>query len=344
MRRTTRRRLLAAVCGGAAGVAGCAGLSGAGLDGTPSDTATPAPVPTATADGGVAAATVDTVVSFDDLGPNSLAVDGEGAVYVGAGIAGQVRKLPTDRTGATGLSPDATERVATLETRDGFLLGIAIHERTLYAALSSRREETHGIWRVPLNGDPPATRVAPFDTDLQLREVFVDESRNRLLVAHDRRGTVSAVDPVDGTVTTWLAHDLLEAPTRGATGLAAGADGDVLVTNYERGRIVRVPVADDGSPGEPTVAVEDAAGLSGAAGLAADDGMVYVAARNLNRILRIPPSGTIETLATADDGLDLPTDVAFAGAGEDGVLFVANFGFEPMVGLTGDPSLVRLEL
>lgn len=344
MRRATRRRFLAVACGGAAGLAGCGDLSTAGFDGTATGTTTPAPVPTDGSGGRSGPAAVETVVSFDDRGPNGLAVDEDGAVYVSTGIAGEIRKLPADRTSETGLSADATERVAGLDPRDGFLYAIAVHDGALYAALSSRQPGTHGVWRLPLTGHTGPSKIAAFDTALRLRDVFVDEARCRLLVTHDRRGAVSAV-ALDGSETGgWLDHERLDATRRGPTGLASTPDGDVLVSHYERGRILRVPVGDDGAAGTPDVAVDDAAELSGAAGLATDGRTLYVAARNLNRVVRLPPDGSVETLATADAGLDLPTDVAVVRSGNSSAMFVANFGFEPMVGLTGDPSIVRLEL
>lgn len=335
MSRQSRRRFLAA-----AGSAVTVGLGGCGQvadDRTPTDSVTPAPVP-ATQSPSERRAT--TVVTFDGIGPVSVAFGPGEDLYMAMGVSGEIRRLQSDRTGETGLTVDATERVTTLDAGNGFLYAIDILDETLYAALSSREETTHGIWKLPLDGDE-ATRIAAFDPGLRLRGILVDAGRNRALVTHARRGGLSTVDLDDGTATRWLDDQLFDAEIRGATGLTR-KEGMVYVTNFEHGRVVQVPVADDGSAGTPSVYAEDTARLSGASGLTATDEALYVAAANLNRVIQVGTTGDLRTLAAAESGLDLPTDVALTPAG-DGV-FVANFGFEEMVGLTGSPSLIRLSL
>lgn len=55
-----------------------------------------------------------------DLVPENLAFDGDGDLYFGI-TAGQVRRLPADRTGETGLTLEDTRRVAALP---GSVIGV----------------------------------------------------------------------------------------------------------------------------------------------------------------------------------------------------------------------------
>lgn len=335
MSRPTRRRFLAAACSAVtAGLAGCGGVVD---DRTATDSVTPVPVPTTRSP---SAGRATTVVTFDGIGPVSVVVGPEGDLYMAMGVSGEIRRLPATRTGEAGLTADATERVATLDSGNGFLSALDVLDDTLYAALSSREASTHGVWKLPRAGGTP-TRVTAFDPGLRLRGILVDAARNRALVTHARRGALSTVDLDDGTVTRWLADQLFDAEIRGATGLARIGE-TVYVTNFEHGRVVQIPVADDGTADAPSVLTEDAALLSGASGLTATDRTLYVAAANLNRVVQVGTDGDVRTLTAAESGLDLPTDVALAPDGEG--LFVVNFGFEEMVGITGSPSLVRLSL
>lgn len=331
--RLRRRELLASALGTvAAGLAGCGSSTDTGTERTETVTAAPLPQTPESRE-------ITTVVEFDGLGPVNLDVVPSGDVYIAMGLSGQVRRLPASRTRETGLTVEATELVATLDTGNGFLYALDSVGDTLYAALNTRQAATHGVWRVPLDDGTP-TRVAPFDPGIRLRALVADSERGRVLVTHAQDGVVSTVRLDDGETTQWLRHQSLTADLRGPSGLAA-ANQRVYVSNNERARIVEVPVDDDGAAGAPTVVAEDAALLSGASGLAVDGSSLYAAVTNLNGVVRID-AGTIETLGSARDGIDLPTDVALAPEGD--ALFVANFGFEQMSGLTGDPSLMRVPL
>jgi DNA-binding beta-propeller fold protein YncE len=335
MNRPSRRRLLAAACGVTmGGLAGCRGLSDLGT--TPTERVTPAPVPaTPTPREGE----TSRVVTFDGLGPVDVAATPNGALYMAMGISGQIRRLPADRTTETGLTVSETDLVARLDPGNGFLYALDVLDETVYAARSSRHSSTHGIWQLSDGGD--ASRLAALDPRRRLRGLLVDGDRRRLLVTNARRGLLLTVDLDDGTTAEWFDDSLLDASVRGPTGLAWLGES-VCVTNNERGRLVQIPVEADGSAGAPTALVENATRLSGASGVATDGQALYVAAANLNRIVRVEQSGELRTLATDDDGLDIPTGVATAPDNDE--LFVTNFGFEEMVGVTGDPSLSRLRL
>lgn len=86
---------------------------------------------------------------------------------------------------------------------------------------------------------------------------------------------------------------------------------------------MRVPVNPDGSAGTPSLVHGPyCAALLGADGLAVDAGGALIVTLNLqNRLVRIEPGGAIQSLATADDGLDFPASVAVTPGG----FVVANY-------------------
>ena len=94
------------------------------------------------------------------------------------------------------------------------------------------------------------------------------------------------------------------------------------------GRLVRVPVADDGSAGEGTTYFEGP-GIFGADGITTREQDVYVAANSLNEVVVVSPDQETTTLASGDDGLVFPSDVAFGTTdAQQGDLFVCNFANE----------------
>lgn len=300
------------------------------------------------ASGVAAAQQTRTVVDFDGVGPENLAVDADGNVYMTMDFSGEVRKLAAEDASRSGLGIDDTELVATLDPgTDGFITGIVEVDGTLYVALPSfdSGPDDHGVWEITRDGDGDASLLADLPLDRLPNGMLHDEGEDRLLVTDSFLGEILHVDLPDGEVETWLDDDLLDAKTFiGANGIAMDRDGDVFVANLDFGRVVRIPVEDDGSAGEPETFVE-APALVGADGLAFDQGrMLYVAVNGQDAVVRIPPSGIITPVADEDDGLDFPADVAFGRAGGTrGALFVANFAFDPATGqISGDPSLVRV--
>lgn len=113
----------------------------------------------------------------------------------------------------------------------------------------------------------------------------------------------------------------------GANGIAI-RHNTVYVTNTEKASLVMFPVLPDGSPGTPHVLAQGPA-LGGADGIALDvHGTVWIPVISQSTIVRVSPDGAIDTFATADDGLDWPSSIAFGtGRGERKTLFAVNFSW-----------------
>ncbi len=304
--------------------------------------------------GGVATAEghVETFVSLDPAGgefPEGIAVDKTGNVYVSMILLDQIWKIDPsgDRsifaefgipgTGPAGLAMDAAGNL--------FVAASGLDLATGVTDPAAR-----GVYRIDRDGTIerlPGTEAIVFAND----------------VALDKRGNVYATDSARGQVwriargdaaELWAEGPLLEGDGSAGFGFPIGANGiafrhgRMLVANTERGLLAEIPIEPDGSGGVQTLFAGSPA-LVGADGIAFDvRGGVYVGVGVQNTVVRVDGDGSIETLATDDDGLNQPSTVAFGtGMNERRTLFVANFSiFSPAptpgvlklsVGVPGQP-------
>ena len=273
---------------------------------------------------------VETFVAFDPAAgefPEGIAVGKRGSVYVSLIPANQIRRIAPS---------GAQSVVAEFDVPGLGPAGLAVNATgTIYVAVSSlnlaTRETdpaTRGVYRVLEDGTSerlPGTGAMLFPNDVTL----------------DKRGNVYATDTSGGAVwrisrrgsaEVWADHPLLKGSGAFGFGFPIGANGialrhnTIIVANTERGLLVAIPIEPDGSAGAPTVLAESPA-LVGTDGIALDvHGNIYAGIGVQNRIVRIAGDGYIVTLATAEDGLNQPSTVAFGtGRSERKTLFVANF-------------------
>ncbi|WP_241244067.1 MULTISPECIES: SMP-30/gluconolactonase/LRE family protein [Haloarcula] len=329
-RRATRRRFLMGCSAIASvGLAGCTGGDeSTATDSTPSPTDDGDAEPTTTTDEPPATdtatatpdqAAVETLVSVGgDRVPENMALGPDGGLYFGI-TAGEVRRVPAVETGATGLSLEDTEQIATLPGAIGVE---AAPDGTVYVAVATQDDQA-GVWEIPLDGDAAQlVEMGGFPND-----IHYDADQERLLVTESQNGVVYAVT-TDGERSTWLDDDRLETESFGANGITRDADGDIFVAvtraPEETGRLLRVPVESDGAAGEPSMFFEGGA-IFGADGITSRDGDIYVAANSQNRVVRVTADGTTDVVATADDGLVFPSDVLFRTGDQQESLFICNF-------------------
>lgn len=294
--------------------------------------------------GGVASADdgPERLFSYDPTAgelPENIAIDRHGAKYVSMNPRGEIwRVTPDNRRQST---------FASFDIGVGPLNGLAGLEvdptGTIFACLNSGGTgDTHGIWQVTRDGEASVFAALPTDTfpnDLTL-------DGHSLLVTDTIGGTVLRVDREE--VTEWASGPLLEGTGEfgfgipiGANGITRGGDGTVYVGVAERGHIVEIPVRPDGSAGRPELFVADPR-LLPIDGLAIDTrDDLYAAIIGQNTVVRVTREGHIETLATAADDLDNPSDVTFGTSrGEQTSVFITNFAFLSQE----DPSLMKLDV
>ena len=280
--------------------------------------------------------TVETVASFDAANaelPEGLAITDRGVIYVGLAPTGQIVKV---RDGGR-VSP-----VATLPRGEGFLVGLALDRRDrLFAALASFDDATHGIWRVRSDGS--ARRVVPLPTDAFPNAIAF---RGRSMFVTDSFG--GAVWRIrGGRARIWAQDDILLGDA--SADLPIGANGlaffgrFLYVSNTQKGRIVRIPVEPGGRAGTPVLLVEDEA-IVGADGIAFDvRGYLYVAVNEQDRLVRLGPSGGMETLANRADGLDFPATPIFGERPPHRTdLYLTNFALD--LDANPDPALLVLDV
>ena len=281
-----------------------------------------------------AAKQLRTVVDFDppDL-PENLAIDGDGNVFMSMALTRELRKLPAGNANKTNLEKGDTELVATLGSEGTFVTGVEVDDDgTLYAANTNFDQETASIiWSVAHDGT--TMQLASLPGDAFPNGILIDANRNRLLVSDSFRGAVWAV-ALDGSgATSWVDDSSLDPSADpwanpgtvfGANGLAV-SEGVLHVANLDFGRIVRIPVEDNGDAGTPIAFVEDDS-LVGADGITFHNrSTLYVSVNAQNAIRRVNDAGKIKTVVSGGP-LDYPADVAFDTGGR-GRLFVANFAF-----------------
>ncbi len=269
--------------------------------------------------------------------PEGVAVDKVGNLYVSFMPLGQIRKI----------TADGTDPVV-VQFPDPGTLGLAVDAvGNLYACHGSGNPATVGVYR--LSRDGVLERFAGTEQML-----FANS------LTFDKRGNLYATDSATGTIwritrwgdaAPWLQHELLEGlgqipgyPPIGANGIVYWKS-TLYVANTEKGLIVRVPIAVDGSPGEPEM-VSDDPSVYGPDGLALDVfGNLYIPLVFQDKLVRLDPvDGSVTELATLDDGLDEPASLAFSTQrGDRQTVFVTNFAVMPEDGGSG-PALLKIDI
>lgn len=330
---SSRRRFLTGVAA-ATGVALASGATGA------QETTTTQGTQTTTAEAQTAeGVTAEVVAEFEPPNlPENLATDAE-SVYASMAPARQIWEVPPE---------DDPSSVASIgpEDGEGILLGVTrTDEGTMYAALNSGVSETHGVWRVP--ADAEAELMASIPTEGSFPNGITHELGDGLLVSDSGRGAIWRA--TDAGAEPWFDNPLLDpnpyADSQiGINGIDVGPEGDLYAANLNFGAVVRIPV-EDGTPGEPSVVVQND-DLVGADGIAVDDQRnVYVAVNATDTVSRVTPDGSIETLASGG-ALAFPSDVHFGPGDDQSTLYVSNFAFPAFQAedRTANPSVMRLGL
>lgn len=285
-----------------------------------------------------AAVEVQVVIAYDLAAgeqPEGVAIDKRGDVFVSISPLGQIRKIGRDGSEST---------LATLvPPESGFgPLGLAVDAPgNVYAAVATFNPATSGVYRIARDGTferLPGTGAIAFPNGLTL------DKRGNVYVSDTILGAVWRI-PAGGEAPAelWFQSQLLLGDSSAGLGVPIGANGiayrqnEIVVGNSEGARLLRISINPDGSAGTATVLAEGPA-LYFADGLAFDvHGDVWVAVIAQSKIVRVSPDGAITTVATAADGLDWTSSIAF---GKNDDLWAVNFAIGPLGG--AGPALLRL--
>lgn len=289
----------------------------------------------------VAGAAVNTVVVVDydpaagEL-PEGVAVDKRGDVFVSLAPLGQVRKITpggAETTLAQVVPPGAGNGV----------LGLAVDAPgNVYVAAATLDTATSGVYKITRDGSfarLPGTGAIAFPNGVTL------DKKGNVYVTDTVLGAVWRVPATGGTAELWYQSSLLEGSGIFGFGFPLGANGiayrqgAIVVGNTEGARLVRIEIEPDGSAGAGVVLAEGLP-LLAVDGIAFDvHGNVWAAVIAQSTIVRVSPGGAVTTMATAADGLDWVSSIAF---GKSGDLWAVNFAIGPPGG--PGPALLRLDM
>jgi gluconolactonase len=261
------------------------------------------------------------------LHPEGVAVDKRGDIWCG-GELGQIYRISDDGT-----------ILQVMASTGGFILGIAFDQRGLLYACDLKHK---CVFRF----DPESNDLSTFasGSSHQAMKVpnwpVVDAARNVLYVSdsHDAREHGPGIwrfdlDTGDGAL--WY-----DQPLSFANGMVLTRDGSAMLVAETFGhRISKIPVNPDGTAGERVTVVELGEALPD--GLAIDvEGNVYIACYEPSQIMRLRPTGELETFVSDPTAHTLchPTNCAFRGD----QLFIANLGRWHITTLTMDASGLQL--
>jgi len=204
-----------------------------------------------------------------------------------------------------------------------------------------------GIYRVPAAGGQAALFAkAP---GMVFPNGLAFDANGVLFVTDSAAGALYKVSP-SGTASVWVSSPLFAGDAKecggsgnpfpiGANGIVA-RDGAFYVTNTDKGLVVRVASAPDGSARPPeVVAGPDCGALAGADGLVVDGaGDLVVAVNRQNQLVRLASRGRMDVI-TQNGALDFPASVTRGAS----AVFVTNFALaNASSGKPAHPGLLRI--
>jgi sugar lactone lactonase YvrE len=286
-----------------------------------------------------AAIDVEVVVDYDLAAgeqPEGVAVDKRGDVFVSITPLGRIEKVDPDGSRST------LAQIVPPGSGNG-VVGLAVDAPgNVYAAVATLDVATSGVYKVARDGSftrLPGTEEIVFPNGVTL------DKRGNIYVSDTILGAVWRIPASGEPAELWFQSDLLEGDGSFGLGFPLGANGiafrhdEIVVGNTEFGRLVTIEIEPDGSAGAVSVLAEDPA-LLGVDGIAFDvHGNVWAAVIVQSTIVSVSSAGAVTTIATAADGLDWASSIAF-GKGHD--LWAVNFAIGPPGG--PGPALLRLEV
>jgi sugar lactone lactonase YvrE len=254
-----------------------------------------------------------------------IAIASDGTTYVG-GEGGQIYRIVDDEP----------KEVANI---GGFVLGLAADGDDLLYAVNM---DLPGIVRVdPANGDVQEFTKGNGDRAMRVPNWLAFDSGGNLYVSdsgdwNEGNGLIWVVRP-GRRAEVWT-----EAPKDFPNGLCVSPDGSTMyLVESTPGRIVRIPINEDGTAGEREVLCELGYVVPDGVALA-EDGSLVVACYRPDAILRWSEADGLEVLVSDPQGtaISAPTNVAFPPADPE-LLVCPNLAGWHMVrgrlGVTGAP-------
>ena len=295
--------------------------------------------------------------------PESVALDADNNAYVSLALTGEIRKVTPEGDQSTlafiPLGPPELCQGPFPGIMGALAIDVFGH---LYVGAAACDPANKGIWRIEPDGDttliaslPPES--LPNGIAVRAGRVYVADSGSTKIW---RAPTFGQGEPAE----VWTDEPLLADPNPfdpipGANGLQFYL-GSVYVANAGAGTIVEIPFEPGGlfggdleaQPGSVKYGPADTnpdkvtpPEFPGCDDFAFDLlGRIYCATDPFQTLLRINLDGSVDTILTAEDGLDGPTAAAFGRQASKKTLYITNAQF-PFFPPTGNgPSLMTLEV
>ena len=266
----------------------------------------------------------------DKYFPESLHAAADGTLYVGSLGTGQVVKFaPGSKTSTTFIAAGDPKGVA------GVFVDNAASMLWLCAA--------------DISATPPATEVRGYDLATATKKAtftfsvpafcndFALDATGNLFVA-DSFGKIWQLKKGATSLVVWKSDPLLAPSTAtgfGADGLALDGAGNLFVNTFSDGRLVKIPIAGDGTAGTatqitvtPALKTPDAMRMLDATTLVMVDGTA-------GSLVKVAISGTAGTATTIASSLNAPTGVVKVGS----TFWVSEGQLSFLFGAPGTPKL-----
>jgi hypothetical protein len=293
-----------------------------------------------------ASAQVETIASFNPSlleTPENIAIDTANDKYVSLALTGEIRKIAADGSQSTfAVLPLGAPPLTFCGSFFAGLTGITFDEHdNLYANVASCDPNSRGVWKIP-HGGQPASRIAALG--MQSLPNGIVHHRDSIYVADSVLGVIWRVADSGGTPDVWASGPALTQLPNGLPGPNGlkQFEGEIYVSNPSQSTVVAVRVRPDGSAGSVR---------THATGVFCDDfafdvhGNLYCGTDPFDTVVRISPSGAIDTILTAADGLDGPTAILFGHKDEGFDIYITNAAFPFFqVPPPRTPSLMRLRV
>ena len=287
---------------------------------------------------------VETILTLNEGNhPEGIAVDRQGNIYVAnrshetGGVLPVILKIAKDGTDA-----EYARLPLTTDPDAEGLLGLAVNPQdVLYAALVSL-DSNQGVWKVHQDG---SVEHLSGSQDMEFPNALDFDNRGYLYVTDSAVGSIWRFDQ-KGQGEVWVQHESLEPVENFTGGWLPGANGIAFyppnllyVANTSQGRIARIPINPDGSPGEPQIVAglneQDFLMLFTVDDIAVDtQGVVHAVipgylVTGSSPVVKVDPdTGEISRSVTEPDAIaqfDVPLSIAFgAGARDNQSVFVTN--------------------
>lgn len=255
------------------------------------------------------------IFEVEDAALEGITVTKDGTIYGGGDETGKIFKRTTNG--------NVTEVASFFDDEFGNVLGLTSDPSgNVYANVNHWFDENiHGVWRI--GPDDSVEKYATLPLVSLLNGITLDEKRN-VYVSDSNAGSIWKVSK-KGEVTLWVQDDLL------MTSFGFGINGvdyyrDAIYASITLdGRIVKVPINQDGSAGAPENYVQDDA-LFGVDDAILDRfGNLYAANVFTHSIIMVDNQLEVTTLIEDSDDVFKPAEISLGAMGDQFSIFFTNY-------------------